>query len=334
VQLNLFTLAHEKIGISRNYRFASSLRQQIDPAIEELTSLGFLAKAEYAGRGAATEIALYAGKGAVLSPASSSVPSTTADTAVINGTKNPAHGTNAFDVHNLIREKVDRQELAGHGSPREVEHPSAIGTELVERGIRQDQAAKLLATIPESAIPKIKQIIAHYDFLRATMSPKISRSPQGFLFHAVKNWDTFVLPAEKGKADQKQGALAFNSGRSVFKASNPQAMQSGAQERSSSSDSSRQKLELDYLVARRLEIKHIRETTIDSELLAKLTKDVESALARLRDTISAHRFREAVEHGVDEKIANLFAVPSFDEWLKDHPSRGVSGSKALKRASY
>jgi plasmid replication initiation protein len=42
IQINLFTLAHEKIGISRNYRYASSLRQQLDPAINELIERGFL----------------------------------------------------------------------------------------------------------------------------------------------------------------------------------------------------------------------------------------------------------------------------------------------------
>jgi plasmid replication initiation protein len=47
IQINVFTLAHEKIGISRNYRHVSSLRQQLDPAIEELINANFLSGAEY-----------------------------------------------------------------------------------------------------------------------------------------------------------------------------------------------------------------------------------------------------------------------------------------------
>jgi hypothetical protein len=42
MQVNLFVLAHEKIGISRNYVYASSLRQQLEPALEELRDKGML----------------------------------------------------------------------------------------------------------------------------------------------------------------------------------------------------------------------------------------------------------------------------------------------------
>jgi hypothetical protein len=62
-QINLFTLAHEKIGISRNYRHASSLKQQLDPAIEELIAHGFLKSANYVGRGRDSEVVFVSGRG-------------------------------------------------------------------------------------------------------------------------------------------------------------------------------------------------------------------------------------------------------------------------------
>lgn len=259
VQLNLFTLAHEKIGISRNYRFASSLRQQIDPAIEELMTLGFLAKAEYSGRGAATEIALFAGKAAVLQPAAGNVSSASTSSSTLN-VVSPSTATaetsgflsKSVDVQNLIRQKVERQDFfkGTQGPERETD----IGADLVGRGIRQDQVNKLLTSIPQNAVAKIRQIIAHYDHLRATASPKISRSPQGFLFHAVKNWNTFVLPTDKGRGDSGQGSLKFanagTSGSSVSAARSIEKLATSMPGRAAAADS-RQQLELDYLVARR-----------------------------------------------------------------------------------
>lgn len=329
VQLNLFTLAHEKIGISRNYRFASSLRQQIDPAVEELTNLGFLARAEYSGRGDATEIALFAGKAAVLAPATNVSVVTE---GMISGATSVEVVSTEIDrnrqtqaVHKLLQQKLERPDFGGIQPGRE--QGIELGQELSSRGIREDQVAKLLAAIPAKATPKIRQIIAHYDYLRASASPKISRSPQGFLFHAVKNWETFVLPVEKGRSENKQGALAFVSGSASSSRTAVSRRQESGEDLKDSEQ--RRSLERDYLVARSQEIRHIRETTIERELLAKLNRDVESALSRLRGNISPARFNEAVEHGVDEKIANLFAVPSFDEWLRDHPSKN-SGKVAVR----
>ncbi|MFN8391924.1 MAG: replication initiator protein A [Bdellovibrionota bacterium] len=47
----LLTLAFEKLGLSRNYRYVSSVRQQIEPALEELQKIGFLSSFEIGGRG-------------------------------------------------------------------------------------------------------------------------------------------------------------------------------------------------------------------------------------------------------------------------------------------
>lgn len=298
VQVNLFTLAHEKIGISRNYRFASSLRQQLDPAVEELTQLGFLSKVEYLGRGKAMEIALYAGKGMTV------VPAQTTGTPVDDG-----NSINFF-VDDHSREVSPQSTQLGGGplitSAEGSAPPSAdLHFELIRRGIRADQAEKVLQTVPESAHEKVRGIISYYDELRASRSQKISRSPQGFLFHAVKNWQTFVLPVS---IKPVQGSLLTNANVTFRRKEEVRAQ------------SVRQSLESEYLVARRREILHIRQTQIENELLTSLTAEVERALAKIRENISPQRFAEAVSHGVDDKIASLFAVPTFDEWLKDHPS--------------
>lgn len=325
VQVNLFTLAHEKIGISRNYRFASSLRQQLDPAVEELTKLGFLSKVEYVGRGSATEVALFAGKATVsnapvnakaASDQNDSLGMLFGDSSSVNASSASAPATNRSDISQLVQkitgERSTASVVAG-GTPF-----TDLVRELVVRGIKPDQAQKVMSQVPDMGHEKVKRIIEHYDSLRASSSPKISRSPQGFLFHAVKNWETFMLPFQNEKRPV-QGSLGFREEL-------PRVEKRVEPDRAALH---RQSLESDYLVARRLEIKHIRDTQIEKELLVSLTQEVEKALSRIRDNISPQRFAEAVEHGVDDKIASLFAVPSFDEWVKDHPSMRGRGMKKM-----
>jgi hypothetical protein len=86
--MNLFVLAHEKIGISRNYQYASSLRQQLDPAFDELIKEGFISSYDYQGKGRGTEIT-------VQSASSSAVSSsrTVSSTGSSNGASSKASGS-------------------------------------------------------------------------------------------------------------------------------------------------------------------------------------------------------------------------------------------------
>ncbi len=168
VQLNLFTLAHEKIGISRNYRYVSSLRQQLDPALEELQAKGFLSKHEYLGSGSATEIALYAALGKP-----------------------------------RVEEKSqqDKQVALALG-PAIGEAPSRepLIASLVARGLNVSQARALAQRLKEEEIPRVERIVKHFDHLVATKSHLVSKSPVGFLYRAVENPHGFALP-DDGRAN-------------------------------------------------------------------------------------------------------------------------------------
>lgn len=59
LELNLFVLAHEKVGISRNYRYPSLLRQQLDPALEELCLRNLISSFEYKGKGKDTTLIVF-----------------------------------------------------------------------------------------------------------------------------------------------------------------------------------------------------------------------------------------------------------------------------------
>ena len=280
MQIRLFTLAHEKVGISRNYQYASSLRQQLDPAIEELKECGFLSAFEYLGKGRETEVVLYA---------ASRVP------------------------------RVSQRGAEGAG--RRKEDSSASGDMyqrvfglLVDRGIKEQQVARLLEGKTEEAIARVRDIVEYFDKLRAGSSRLVSRSPVGFLYRAVENSEQFVLPGEENR---RPAQTALDLGGADAPAQPPPLKRAHDDAQ----------IESEYLVSRRLEIQRLRES-LEPATLQKIRGEVENALFKLKGVLSEGRIKEAVEHGVDEKIAKLFAVPEFEEWLKERSRRGRKAAAA------
>ena len=60
IERPLMQLAFEKIGLSRSYKYVSSVKQQLEPALDELVESGFLGSYEFKGRGKAAKICFIA----------------------------------------------------------------------------------------------------------------------------------------------------------------------------------------------------------------------------------------------------------------------------------
>ena len=275
IQIGLFTLAHEKVGVSRNYVYASSLRQQLDPAFEELIERGVLSKVEYAGKGRDTEVVIYA---------SHAKPRVTMSR------------TNA-------QPPMVQSDLRGEvGSVTSALYDGVFQL-LIDRGLKENQVERLLAGKTGETIGRIQEIVAYFDMLCTSGSRLVSKSPIGFLYRAVENTASFMLPGEQAKGAQQTSLGFVNKSR--------EQKEQVEQERVVRTSS----LEGRYLVERRREIQKLRET-LEPALLKRMEKEVEEALFKLKGLISGARFQEAIEHGVDEKIAKLFALPEFSEWEK------------------
>jgi len=289
MQVNLFVLAHEKIGISRNYVYASSLRQQLEPALEELKERGLLSEFEFVGKGRSTEVILVA-----------------------------AHAPKKVSIESNAANSGDRSSLKGGGLASSTERSNdveaALEQLLIHRGIADKQARKLIAGRGIEALERIEAIVGHFDKLVAAGSHLVSRNPQGFLYRAVENPFEFVLPGEKqgatrGGAPRAQSDLHFQS-------------------REGDSNSRRregQKLrqidaEVNYLLERKSALETIRQGADPAEI-GVMRADVESALAKLRAHISPQRFQEAVEHGVEQRVLESRGFPDFDAWCKTHSVR-------------
>ena len=285
VSINLFTLAHEKIGVSRNYKYASSIKQVVDPALDELKKLGFISGYEYTGKGSNTELHISSSlQQARISSVSADKEKATA--ALFE--KNENNGQNASNIS------------IGNKNIGNIE--SSVVAQLVERGLRKQQIEKLLVGATEKDIERLTKIIYYYDSLLRAKSKLISRNPAGFLFRAIERPYDFNLPGEYAKNTQenepKKEAYSFKQ------ASKP------TEQVNSFSD---QRLETDYLTARRREIDAIKMQA-EPRLIDGLRKEVENALNKLKGVVSPQRLQQAVEIGVEEKLASLFKVPTFEEW--------------------
>ena len=281
VQVNFFIFAHEKVGVSRTYQYVSSIRQQIDPALDELKNCGFIKDYSYQGQGSATEIIIFAASGQprVSAPKQHAVLDQP-EVAQTEKIKQPEKFINSQDPLQVLK--------------------GSVLTQLEERGITAPQARRLLESLPEEleVFQKIGKIISHYDYLLSTSSKLVSRNPVGFLFKAIQYPDRFVLPEE---SRQQAAAKPAVKQQNLF-----------AEDKNSRQLES---FKARYLAFRKQEILRIK-AECEPELVTKLTSEVEKALSKLKTLISENNFRDAVEHGVQEKLAKLFALPDFDEWKK------------------
>lgn len=178
VVVNTLNFAHEKIGISRNFKYASALKQQLTPALEELKATGFLLNFEFVGQGRKSSLEMISANG------------TSLKTPILS--KQAVLPSAKFEgvLHKLIQ--------------RGIQKPQA---KLV-----------LPNCLDDAEYDRIEEIIEYFDTLVATGSRLVSLNPIGFLYKAIERFRSFKLPREynattsskkevvKGKAALKRDA--------------------------------------------------------------------------------------------------------------------------------
>lgn len=304
IQMNFFIFAHEKIGISRTYQFVSSMKQQLDPALDELKAVGFIQDYEYQGQGKGTEIIILAASG---KPRVSS-------------------GNQKSNSENLIESKLSVESSAknsldsgidsGLEKPVSEQKVSELKAKLVHRGISSQQVAKLVSNQSSESLSRIEKIISHFDYLVSSNSALVSKNRIGFLYRAVQNPQKFQLPLDKQAQKNSDNRNSVKSCQTRFNFTSDYSSQS---RRDAQSDKIAE-IKARYLVERKLEVNRLK-SEVEKELILRIRKEVELALHKLKSLISESRFQEAVEHGVEEKLAKLFAFPEFEEWSRGQGKR-------------
>ena len=301
IELDLFKLAYEKIGISRNFKYASSLKQQINPALEELLQKNFIKKFEFTGKGKNSQIIIYRTSTSQLC-LSSGISSTEKSKLTQNlKEENQKEVFNEYDTYSFAQgnsgitgiknEVIDITELDPLTKLK-----NEIIEKLKQRQIKETQSLKLLKEKTLKNLNKISKIIEYYDYLVGIKSVLVSKSPVGFLYRAIEKEDTFYLPPKFSiKEDDVEHEV-----KHVKK----------------SKSENREQLQKVFWEERNSQIDEIRKE-IDEKFLLEIEEEARKSLSNMKGMISSINFEKAVTNRVNDKLASLYALSSFDEWLKE-----------------
>jgi hypothetical protein len=294
IQINLFVLAHEKIGISRNYTYASSLRQQLDPAIEELIERGFLSGCEFIGKGKEMQAVFYSSKGARSQVLSSVTPNPTTIERAKNQVIEVALGV--------------EDESGSHVLTEEPERELDLERKLMARGLQEKQVIKLLEQKSPAQLKKVNDVIEYFDSQveKGKVTNKIA-----YLYFALSNLDNFTLPPSR-----TQEALDLTPAKRTTDAASF-SQQPGR--RADSSTDKRKSVEAEYLIFRSKALAKIR-SELDPVELKKLRSEVEKGFMVFKGRLSQIKFEESIDYALNEKLADLKNIPDLSTWLRQRDS--------------
>ena len=283
----LLTLAFEKLGLSRTYQYVSSIKQQIEPACEELVRVGFLERFSFEGRGENTVVRFVANK-----------ISTEA-----NSFGMPVGVSNGARSYNGRADGINVQEIA-------------IVKQLVERGLSEQQLNRLVVGKSNGELEQIEAIIKYYDFLIKNNDQKISRNPIGFLYRAVESPFKFKLPNGFGVGPKNQ--LGNQSGN---ESSNMDSKRKRPELKlySSATKSSDEKKKLEVTYNNYVEQKlRDKSKNIPAEEINNTYRAVEQKMTCLRSVLNDEHFKKAVDGCVRDELVKLCGIEDFNAWQKNN----------------
>ena len=301
IDAHLMTLAFEKIGLSRTYKYVSSIKQQLKPALEELVEVKFLTKYEFIGDGESTILRCY-------SNVSSEFKSTNSNASLsnmkfgevksVNSSSENQSGLKSGNLENLDQEQV------------------SIAQALVQRGLGQKQAKTLILSQARDLYPKIKQIIKYFDYLLSSSDRKISKNPTGFLYRAVENPLKINLPKEF-QPQQNSSSRQLRPEHKVVRAGKVKSKNNIDNSDGMQVVDQAKRSEYNAFVQNELNCAMTRMAPAELGLLFAETQDKMKSLKRI---LGEDKFQEAVEGCVRDELRRRFRLPQYEEWLKQTAS--------------
>ena len=281
----LLMFAFEKLGLSRTYKYVSSIKQQIVPACKELVEKGFLESFEFSGNGEDTMIHF-----------TKRTEAKRIDAVRIDTVKSSPGKPNMpiYEVGGGHKDNAgsNMSDLSAYKAQAEI---TAL---LTERGILPKQAKKLLENCNEDELNRIAEIISYFDTLVQKRDPKISRNPIGFLYRAVESPQRFKLPA------------SISTGIPTAAARPPRKaceFESKAKE-----DKLKQAAYEQYRTC----MVEAYKKNISEDTIREVQAYVETKVRHLKTILRPKNYIEARDGLVKQEIANHAGVVSFEEWKK------------------
>jgi plasmid replication initiation protein len=293
IEKPLMTLAFEKLGLSRTYRYVSTLRQQIAPALEELQEIGFLSRVEFLGRGSQTVVRFTSGSGdeSVIERYSPTVQNGLAvglekEEKIFQQPSNQSSHFQASQLsaqtRNFGNEKAAGQSTGKSAGIIELERA------LSDRGLNPSQVRMLLESKSSNECTRIESIISYYDTLMASKSSQL-RNPLGFLYRAIENPFRIKLPGEQFSSIPNYSGSQIQSQNSTLRAE------------------SYKKNRVESIKTSEKPASPIVQREVSEGELERLRTIFTQKLSCLRGVLDPHRFREAVEGCVREELQKTSA---------------------------
>jgi len=322
IEKPLMLLAFEKLGLSRSYRFVSSIKQQLEPAIEELTRCGFLARCEVLGKGESATIRFVAGHQVITGgQGSSSEPPQNALFSARHADRNAARNAAGNTERPKERPSESYSETRSHHGAQAASVLSNAHVRdqtieaLVSRGITVSQAKRLLERKSASDLEAIERIIQYYDFLVETNDVKVSRSKVGFLYRAVESPFKFVVPAQFENGSPKAAAKKRPE-HEIRTAKDPISPAKSPLQEKTALERYREFLDAQISAGVR---------KLGAEEIARIHTQVETKMECLKSALSSERFQEALSGCVKEELVKQLKLPDFESWnLKRRAQSGAN----------
>jgi len=182
---DLYEIAHDRVGLSRNYSDAGEVKEKLQPAVDELTEIGFLTHLKREER----------------------------YSKAVHGHWNIRFVRNASRTSRQIfsssSPKTNEHTTSDGSSPVDLERGKspALVTELVNRGVTELTAEEL---VHDHDFGKIETQIEVFDWLIESKDKRIAKSPGGYLVDSIrKSYSApkgFISKEERQRRSEAQQA--------------------------------------------------------------------------------------------------------------------------------
>ena len=315
VEKSLTVLAFEKLGLSRTYKYVSSIKQQLTPACEELVATGFLSDFEFLSRGSVHTVRF--------SKANQQEPSPVHE-IVQNRIVQNQKRTQQSQQHVLPHQMLDtsRENILQNVTPTieksnsddtNLKMRNAIHELLSARGLTSTQTSRLIASKTLHDLQQIEKIISYYDHLLSTKDIRVSKNAVGFLYRAVEFPYKFSIPESFVSMDKKQNCFKTSSNFGTATSTRPELKVIRSKSTTQTADAldARLKREYDkYVDAQVAEYaKHIGK-----EALQAIHTSVETRMQCIKPVLETQRFKDAVNSLVKDELIKASSIISYEKW--------------------
>ncbi len=341
IECHLLTLAFEKLGLSRSYKYVSSVKQQLEPALEELLKHGFISSFEYAGDGVSSVIRFTKG-GEVVN---------TSSVKAVEKTQTKRTSSNIEEVDELgLDDDIEAESInTGKQNTLGLNNSAVnqnkivldrVSQSLTERGLSNAQVNRLLSGKTDDLLLKLELIIRFYDELVHTNDKRVSKNPIGFLYRAIESPFKIMLPAhlQTQSTNSANANLAKNNGaysnqarfdnvnaikakralkpeHKIFKSTSRTNKPVELQNTETQSNDPKQKIAYENYIRNEL---NCVMTRMAPAQLGELFAETENKMKSLKRILSADRFQEALEGCVRDELKRRFRLATFTEWAKSN----------------